>query len=150
MCQSSVAAQDSDLIHMYVGSPAAHGMLQPTAHTVALWRVTTKLLLQLLRVDGVAAGHCVYREQGWDFNVAITHLLRAQCPVMQCPAYWDIRRDFADLFVGLPSVHVWHDADMRRFMARGNQRDEWNRLADMLIQMFNRRDSILANIMFRG
>jgi len=69
MCQSSVAAQDSDLIHMYVGSPAAHGMLQPTAHTVALWRVTTKLLLQLLRVDGVAAGHCVYREQGWDFNV---------------------------------------------------------------------------------
>jgi hypothetical protein len=33
--------------------------------------------------------------------------------VMQDPAYWDIRHDFADLFVDLPSVHVWHDGDTR-------------------------------------
>lgn len=40
---------------MAVGSPAAHGVLQPAHHTLALWQAATELLLQLLRVDDVAA-----------------------------------------------------------------------------------------------
>jgi hypothetical protein len=64
--------------------------------------------------------------------------------VLQCPAYWDIRRAFSDLFVGLPSVHVWNDNELRCFMNRGNCRHEWKRLADMLIAIFARRDNIIA------
>jgi len=70
--------------------------------------------------------------------------------LMQCPAYLDIRQEFSDLFAGLPWVHVWHDNDMRRFMCRGGSRREWERLADMLTQIFTRRDAILHDTVSRG
>jgi hypothetical protein len=70
--------------------------------------------------------------------------------MLQCPAYIDIRREFSDLFEGLPSVHVWRDDDVRKFMCRGNSKYEWNRLADMLIMMFARRETSLNNAVSRG
>jgi hypothetical protein len=70
--------------------------------------------------------------------------------VMQCPAYWDIRREFSDLFSALPSVHVWSDDEMRRFMNRGNNKHDWKRLADMLIAIFTRRDHMMVDTVSRG
>jgi hypothetical protein len=64
--------------------------------------------------------------------------------LVQCPLYIDIRRSYIELFAGYPNVHTWDDAMFRRFMHRGNNRNEWNQLADMLIGMFARRENMLA------
>ena len=65
--------------------------------------------------------------------------------VVQCPAYVDIRQRFADLFEGLPNVHTWGDTELRRFMNRGNSKNDWNMLADMLICMGVRRKRMMEN-----
>ena len=66
--------------------------------------------------------------------------------IVQCPAYVDIRQRFAELFEGLPNVHTWGDTELRCFMNRGTSKDDWNKLADMLICMAGRRKRMVGRI----
>lgn len=42
---------------MRVGHPAEHGVVEPLHFGLALWEAAVALLVQLLRVDAVVAGH---------------------------------------------------------------------------------------------
>ena len=77
-------------------------------------------------------------------NLCDMHIREDELHVFECPAYAELRAEFADVVATIASTSPTVDIDMRMMMDKGNDAHAWQRLAMFVHRAMKHRASVLA------